>query len=62
MKTTKVILDLTAEEIDALQLAVEYSKKTILESRDNPPELKTKKLAVLDSLSKKVPRSTPIED
>ena len=62
MKTTRVILELTAEEMMALRESVEFSKRAVADSQDTPSDVKKMKLAILGAALKKMPRSTPIND
>jgi hypothetical protein len=62
MKTTSVILELTAEEMEAIRESVTFSRSAVADSRDSPRELRDAKVAVLNTVLRKLPCSTPIDD
>jgi len=62
MQTTPVILNLTPDEIDALQEVVKYAMRAVADSSETPKELRMTKQATLDAILRKLPRSNKIAE
>jgi hypothetical protein len=57
MKTTRLILKMTHEEMNALLESVNFSIRAVTDSPDTPEELKKTKGAALNAILAKLPRS-----